>query len=223
LPRGQRLSQLAAEAAGAPTPAAALRTLRALRRELDEFERRQVALALAEGASFAAVARDLGLSRQAVHRRYRELSGPAALASPDVRRILRLAREEAAALGGEAMGGEHLVLAALRAPDLPAGAALRAAGVTLERARMRLRGAARRPRTFHGALDAQALLAAPSDRAPRRGPQRLEVEHLLLAALDDPDGGASRLLRALAVDPVQMRAHLGALAAANPSAGVNGR
>jgi hypothetical protein len=58
---GQRLAELAAEAADAPTPRAALRQLAGLRRELDAFERRQVARALADGASFAAIARYLGV------------------------------------------------------------------------------------------------------------------------------------------------------------------
>src|SRR3954454_15843638 len=72
---GERLARLATEAAGASSPGAALRRVRALRRELDDFEREQVARALADGASFAAVGRDLGLSRQAVHRRFRGVAG----------------------------------------------------------------------------------------------------------------------------------------------------
>jgi transcriptional regulator with GAF, ATPase, and Fis domain len=72
---GERLARLAAEAAGAPTPGAALRKVSELRRELEAFERRQVAQALADGATFAAVARDLGLTRQAVHHRFRDLAG----------------------------------------------------------------------------------------------------------------------------------------------------
>jgi DNA invertase Pin-like site-specific DNA recombinase len=69
-----KLAQLAAELAEAPTPRAALRRTGELRRELDAFERRQIAQALADGASFAAIARDLGVSRQAVHRRFRDLA-----------------------------------------------------------------------------------------------------------------------------------------------------
>src|SRR4051794_34697937 len=74
---GQRMARLAGEAAEAATPGEALRTVNALRRQLDQFERLQVARALAEGASFAMVARDLGVTRQAVHRRFRDLAGEA--------------------------------------------------------------------------------------------------------------------------------------------------
>src|SRR3954471_9679033 len=117
------LRALVEEAARAPDPCAALRALTTLRREVDELERRQVALALAAGRSFADVAQALGVSRQAAHRRYRHLAGtvPApepgrtapgpprpAMASPEppsrvaippaVRAVFALAREEARAL-----------------------------------------------------------------------------------------------------------------------------
>src|SRR5689334_1608662 len=113
---GQRLGRLAAEVVGAPTAVDALRELRAFRHELDAFERWQVALALAEGSSFAAIARELGLSRQAVHRRYRALSGPDALTSPGTQLILRSARDAARALGAGKVESEHILLAAVREP-----------------------------------------------------------------------------------------------------------
>src|SRR4051794_16993387 len=54
-----------------------LRALTALRHELDALEHQQVARALAEGRSFSAIARPLGITRQAAHRRYRHLiAGP---------------------------------------------------------------------------------------------------------------------------------------------------
>ncbi len=52
-------------------PLLALDELQALRSELDAYENELVGRALASGASFAAVARSLGISRQAAHRRYR--------------------------------------------------------------------------------------------------------------------------------------------------------
>src|SRR4051794_705901 len=124
---GHRIARLAADAAEAASPRDALRAASELRRELDTFERRQVALALAEGASFAEIARDVGVSRQAVHRRFRELADRDAqpVVSPDVRGILREARGEAVALGARSLASEHVLLATLRAPDLPAAALLR--------------------------------------------------------------------------------------------------
>jgi ATP-dependent Clp protease ATP-binding subunit ClpA len=212
---GKRLARLAAEAAGAPTPGEALRALSGLRRELEEFERRQVAHALADGMSYAAIARELGLSRQAVHRRFRSVAGEELplLLAPGVRRVLQHAREEAAAVGAETLESQHVLLAVLRAPDdPPAAAALHAAGVTLGRARTQVAGASSRGRLFGrgpAAVDPRAWLAAPARAARERGAHRIEIEDLLAAALDDPAGGAARTLRALGADPAAIRGGLG--------------
>ena len=89
-----------------------------------------------------------GISRQAAHRRYRELAAatepppgaeptPARLrVAPEARAAVQLAGEEATALGAPRMGSEHLLLGILRAGDGKAAAVLRAAGVTLEAARL---------------------------------------------------------------------------------------
>jgi ATP-dependent Clp protease ATP-binding subunit ClpA len=221
---GERLSRLAAEAAGAPTPGAALRKLSELRVELEAFERRQVAHALAEGATFAAIARDLGLTRQAVHRRFRELAStqPPLLTAPDVRRIMRYAREEAAALGADELGGEHVLLAVLRAGDLPAAALLEGAGASLDRARTQVEAATTpRRKLFQRSPDAgdlRSLLAAPAREARARGSRRIEVEDVLLGALADFDGGASRTLRALGVDVDGLRAVIAAQLSGYPRA-----
>jgi len=207
---GERLARLAAEAAGSPTPGAALRKLAELREELEAFERRQVAHALAEGASFAAIARELGLTRQAVHRRFRDLAGtqPPLLTAPDVRRIMRYAREEGAALGADELGSEHVLLAVLRAGDLPVAALLEGAGASLERARAQVEAATPHRKLFQRGPDAgglRALLAAPAREARARGSRHIEVEHLLLGMLEDRAGGAWRTLRALGVDPDEIR------------------
>ena len=52
----------------------ALETLAELRREIELFNREQVKRGLAAGRSFGEVARALGVSRQAAHRRYRDLA-----------------------------------------------------------------------------------------------------------------------------------------------------
>jgi ATP-dependent Clp protease ATP-binding subunit ClpC len=207
---GQHLAQLAAEAADAPTPRAALRKVTELRRELDAFERRQVAHALADGASYASIGRDLGLSRQAVHRRFRSVLGDDVplRASPDVRRILRYARDEAAALQAGELASEHVVLGVLRAADVPAAGVLQGAGVTLERARTQIGGTTARGRLFRREAerdDPRRLLAAAARDAGTRGDRQIEPEHLLLSALEEPAGGASRTLRALGVDPAALR------------------
>jgi DNA invertase Pin-like site-specific DNA recombinase len=62
----------------AQDPLRALDELHVLRADLDRLERELVGRAFCAGASFAAVARALGISRQAAHRRYRN-AHPAAV------------------------------------------------------------------------------------------------------------------------------------------------
>ncbi len=154
---------------GAPTPRAALRKVSELRRELDAFERRQVAHALADGATYASIGRDLGLTRQAVHRRFRSALGDEVLLrlSPDVRRILRYTREEATAMQAEDLGSEHIVLGVLRAADVPAAGVLQGAGVTLARTRTQIGGTVSRGPSS-AARPTWKSLASSSPRPPGR-------------------------------------------------------
>jgi transposase-like protein len=208
---GERLVKLASEAAAAPSPGAALRRVRVLRRELDEFERAQVARALTEGASFAAVGRDLGLSRQAIHRRFRSLAtapspeAPASLAlAPDVRRAFRYAREEAAALG-DPVAGEHLLLGLMRATTMPA---LEDAGVSLERIRTQVHGSSSRTGLFDRPApppDLRSLLAEPAREAVRAGSREIGPAHVLAGLLREESGSAARTLRAVGADPALIR------------------
>jgi hypothetical protein len=214
---GERIAALAADAVGTDSAGEALRKVSELRRELETFERLQVARALGEGMNFAEIARDLGVSRQAAHRRFRDLASdePPLLSTEQTRRVLRFAREEAAALGAAAPYSEHVLLAVLRAADLPASAVLRNAGATLARARTHVEGTTSRAPLFQRAApranELRQLLAAPAREARRRGSRRIEVEHLLLGALESDTGGAARTLAALGVDPEAVRDALSAL------------
>ena len=69
-----RLVELLEHAVRASDPEVALHALSALRRELDAFERVQAWRALDAGSSYGSVARSLGISRQAAHRRYRTVA-----------------------------------------------------------------------------------------------------------------------------------------------------
>jgi ATP-dependent Clp protease ATP-binding subunit ClpA len=162
------------------------------------------------------IARDLGVSRQAAHRRFRDLAGdePRLLSTAETRRVLRYAREEASALGAETPRSEHVVLAVLRAADLPASAVLRNAGATLARARTQVEGATLRGPLFQRApreSDLRELLAAPARETRKRSSRRIEVEHLLLGALSDETSGAARTLSALGLDLDAVRDALSAL------------
>jgi len=66
--------QLARTTMQAEDPATALRALTELRRELDAAERELVKRALASGASWSHIARSLGVSKQAAHRKHRHLA-----------------------------------------------------------------------------------------------------------------------------------------------------
>jgi transposase-like protein len=213
-----RLTELLEHAVRASDPEVALHALSALRRELEAFERVQAWRALDAGSSYGAVARALGISRQAAHRRYRELaaatepplSGQTRLrVAPEARAAVQLAGEEATALGAVQLGSEHLLLGILRAGDGVAAAALRAAGVTLDGARLAATPTLAGDDNGRGPDDrasavtryarqvfADAMRHAAGDRG-----HVIAVADLLRAALGDPDGGASRTLAALGVSP----------------------
>src|SRR4051812_6509913 len=89
------LAGLLEMAVTAASPTESLRALAALRTELAAFERAQGQQALDRGATFSALARSLGISRQAAHRRYRRTgrAEPIPLDSPRT-----ISREASAAI-----------------------------------------------------------------------------------------------------------------------------
>lgn len=218
----ERICELAQKAAAAEDAETALRTLSALRREVDSFVCIRVGHALAAGSSFSDVARALGVSRQAAHRRFRDLAparrrnGKRRLAATDAaRRVVRLAQAEARAAGAS-LGSEHVLLGVLHT-DSDAARTLRFKGVTLERARARVGTTARDasarrksgletgPGTGSESGSMPRILKQAARLALRRGDQDLDLEHLLLAALAAPDGGARDALAALAVPTESLR------------------
>ena len=194
-------------------PAAALETLRELREELVTFERSRVAEALRSGSSFSSVAKAMGISRQAAHRRYRDLAPgtvePLPLSS-QARQALRFAGEEVTASGAPAAASEHLLLGVLRSGG-GASHALEAEGVTADAARECL--------LTHPAPDGgpanenrragRAVLAGAAAIARARCSRYIEADHIVLAALNGEDGGALRAITALGVTPAAVRERLG--------------
>lgn len=224
---GQVICRLAEEAADAPDPEVALNKLTELRQELDEFERQQVARSLTAGSTFGSVARALGISRQAVHRRFRHLAPRLTRArsklapTPEVRLAIEYARAEAAELGAATLTPQLVIVGILRNGDQRGASALAAAGVTLEDTRRQLGAQAdgRHPDHPPGprSVDIRPVLAEAVRCASRRGAERVEVEHLLRAALSDADGNACRLLRSLRVAPEDVLAALDATPPDDPS------
>ena len=211
---GQRICALAEEAADAADPEAALETLTRIRDELQEFERQQVARALTSGRSYGDVARAMGISRQAAHRRFKDLlkrNAPLRAAAAHARGAAGVrvrARGGAGARGvrarPRARGARH------PAQWRPAGGC----GAHGERARARgrarggpWRGGRGRQRRA-GKVDIRNMLAETAQCARKRGAEQVEVEHLLRSALANDDHGAGGMLERLGVAPDRVLAEL---------------
>jgi hypothetical protein len=181
-PNAPRIVTLLESALTLSEPTRSLATLTELRRELDALERVHVARALQAGESFAAVAKPLGISRQAAHRRYRDLTAPPRrqTLSPEARAALLRAREEATRYGSGSIDSTHLLLAIARERGLDVDTTPRG---------LRPRADAPVPSGLHPALHARLT----------GGTGMLQVDHLLRAALEDPDG--VRLLDRLGIAP----------------------
>jgi hypothetical protein len=189
-PDDQRISFLLQRATAADDPMTALQALTQLRHQLDLVERDQVARALDAGHTFTAIAGPLAISRQAAHRRYRSLAGPPPprrppTLSPEARTALQRARQEAARQGAESIRSEHLLVAVARTGVL---------SLDIEAARRNLgppTARADEPAGLHPSLHARLSRANGT----------LELRHLARAAIEDPGGGARRLLEGLGIAP----------------------
>lgn len=227
-----RVLELARRAAESAAPGDRLTAVASLRAELERIEARAVEDAVRAGWSWSRVGRALGVSKQAVHHRYavRVRAAPVASSGPssegdrmvvagESRRVVRLAREEAARVGSSTVEPVHLILGLLRLGAGPAAEALASAGVDLNVARRRLGGRATSGWSTPEPLDKRVDTAGRDIGSPRvsgatrhafeqslvevvrlRG-HRLEPDHLLRALLRDDAGGAVKLLRALGVAP----------------------
>jgi ATP-dependent Clp protease ATP-binding subunit ClpA len=191
---------LAEQASDAVVPTEALRFVRELRMEIDDFERQQVARALAAGEPVTAVARALGVRRQSAHRRFRDLIPARVHArrlapSPETRLAVQYARDEAEELGADGIGSEHLLLGLLRSGDHPAVQALEELGVNYEAAREECR----KRDADTGADGPKPVLAAAARAARAAGASQVGIEHLLDGVLFDAAGGAAQIVQALGV------------------------
>ena len=209
----KRICALADDAANAEDGLSALRMLSELRSEAEELAKAHVERALASGRTFADIARALGTSRQAAHRRYRHLapertleSSPRLAASAVARHAMRLARENAVAEGAP-LGPEHVLLGIL-GTDCDVSRTLVAEGVTLDAARACARATDRDGDGGDSSTNVRRMLTEAGRVAVSRGEDQLGVEQLLLAALDDADDGARRTLTALGVSPESIRVQL---------------
>lgn len=218
------LSGLCRRVQATDEPADALRAITALRSRLEDLERLHVGGMLEREATWAEIGEALGITRQAAHHRHRAITRPHPVApSAEVSRVLvtstargtvRRAREEAAALGADAVGTEHLLLALTCSGAEPVARVLAEAGVDEATLRSRLH-----PTVIEDATPAESrggftpyareVLEGSLREAVDRGDGFIAADHLLLALLRSPVGGAARTLDALGVD---VQAVLAALA-----------
>jgi hypothetical protein len=183
-PNAQRIITLLESTLTDGDPVKALSLLSDLRGELDELERFHVGRALQSGSSFADVARPLKISRQAAHRRYRDLATPPPqrpTLAPEARAALIRARQEAARHGSVSIDSTHLLLAIAEGRGLDVSAVRRSFAPPAINAPV--------PSGLHPALHARLT----RDRGT------LQLDHLVRAALEDPEG--RRLLDQLGVAP----------------------
>jgi ATP-dependent Clp protease ATP-binding subunit ClpA len=223
------IEQLARDIVRSADPDVALRALSAMRQELDAIEPVLVGRAMQTGASWNQVARALGVSKQAAHRKHRHAAErifnsegiePKILVTSEARRSVQLARQEAEVLGQPAVGTEHILLGVLRCKRSHAVRALNALGVTHERARAAVQttmpGVTSTPPATRDGEDplkgvtahARRILEGSLREALKRGDGYIGVEHLLLALLTDSRNGAVQTLEALQATPSRVRRQL---------------
>ena len=202
-----------------------------LRRHLEELEELHVANAREEGWSWSRIAYQLGVSKQALHKKHagrirprivRAVPRPVGrqlIITGAARRCVRVARHEAAALQHGLVGSGHLLLGLLRAPDTVAAQALAAQGVSLDAARVEVDRLVTRIAAAAGGYRSRGRPLSIS-RAARRALEQslreavglrddsLRPEHILRALLRDEGSVAFQALAALDVEPAAVRRRL---------------
>ena len=224
--------ELARRVAETAEPRHALDAIAELRAHLAELEEYQVDSALARGASWSEIGDALGVTKQAVHRRYGGKAGKRRAAGPararmtvtgTARHAVHLARREAAAAGRRTLAPEHLLVGLLQVPGGVAADELSRRGVTLEAGRHVLAG--RRGRPLEPAAvgigaRTRAVFERALEEAVQLGDTELADSHLLLAVLAYGGASARRAFDQLGLDPLAVRRSLLARRDAGTSAGV---
>ena len=163
------------------------------------------------GASWAEIGRSLGVSKQAVQKRF--VGDPAGLVdesrfsrfTPRARVVMQKTVEEARTAGNDVVRTEHLVLGLLEEPHALAAKAIEAQGVTLADVRAAAvtvlpPRAASVPDDIPFSAGARKLLELIVREALRLGHNYIGTEHMLLALLDDHEDAGGAALRGLGLD-----------------------
>ncbi|MDR7281098.1 Clp protease N-terminal domain-containing protein [Catenuloplanes atrovinosus] len=163
------------------------------------------------GASWAEIGRSLGVSKQAVQKRF--VGDPAGLVdesrfsrfTPRAQVVMRETVAAARAAGNDQVRTEHLVFGLLQEPQALAALAIQDQGVTLEDVKVAA-AAVLPPRVdeipehIPFSAGSKKLLDLLARNALRLGHNYIGTEHMLLALLDDHEDAGGEVLRGLGID-----------------------
>ena len=235
--RSSQVEALVVRVVSGSDPAGQLEALCELRRELDAIESELAADAIRSGMSWREIGAAIGVSKQAAHRRHRDSvtrlvkdtdatadsnggSNGGVNVSVPARRAVRIARQEAASLGSDEVGTEHLLLGILQCGDDQAATMLRRLGVTLEATRDAVQPttemtleAARRAYANSERAGAATLVSPVARRileralthAAARDSSELTAVDLLRSLVMHDESGAARTLTRMGIDPGRLR------------------
>jgi ClpA/ClpB-like protein len=220
---------LAGAAAQQRDPEMGLRSVGALREAIESLEAAHVSRAVRAGWSWSRIARALGVTKQAAHKKHaNKAKAPPSdvdmhrlLVEPAARRAVFLARHEADSYRASAVGTGHLLLGLMRLGEGPAAEALGSLDLSLAAIRDQVAEFADRstgnggppPATRRRRSGKRRAARLPLSRRARqaleqamrevvfRGDRRLGPEHLLFALLRDESAGSVRVLAGLGVSP----------------------
>lgn len=182
-------------------PSGGLAAVAELRRRLDVLEAAHVDEAIAGRWSWQRVADCLGVTKQAAHARHARRAQRAReglVVAGRARQAVALARREASRLGSRVVETDHLLLGLLREEQGPIRAVLADCGITYD-ALVAANGYVSAPREQPSPAVASAtrrVLEQSMREAIAKGDARLDVEHLLLAILHEPDGRGQAVIAA---------------------------
>jgi ATP-dependent Clp protease ATP-binding subunit ClpC len=176
-----------------------------------------------EGDGVAAHALEsLGISLQAVRRQVEEIIGKGGSPPPEhipftprSKKVLELSLREAMKLGHNYIGTEHILLGLVGEGEGVAAQVLVARGAELPKVRARvLQLVAEGPGEgtggwiFRPSSELTAVLDEAHHVAEASGESEVTPLHLFLAAVENPDGAAGRMLRSVGIDPGELRGRL---------------
>jgi ATP-dependent Clp protease ATP-binding subunit ClpC len=135
--------------------------------------------------------------------------------TPRAKKVLELSLREAIQHGHNYIGTEHILLGLLREGEGVACQVLVKLGASLPKVRARVlqlvaesRGEGPRGWVYRPSPDLAAVLDEAHRVAEASGESEVMPIHLFLAAVDDPDGAAGRMLRNVGIDPEELRRQL---------------